>query len=263
MEEVAGILLAGGRSRRMGSDKASLRWHGSTLARRAVGLLARCAEPPVIVVCAPDQELPPLPDWLEVVRDPEPGLGPLAGLASGLAAAGPRATVAAVCAVDAPLAHPAVMRALLGALGTSAAVIPVADGRPQPLFAVYRTELAFLAAALVADGERRAAALGERAGARLVEPFELLVVDDIAAFDPGLASFLSFDDEAAYARALALPQPLVTVAGDLAGPRELRASTLGRARRALLADVVPQRVPEVAVDDETPLFAGDVLVPAG
>jgi molybdopterin-guanine dinucleotide biosynthesis protein A len=263
MEDVAGILLAGGRSRRMGSDKASLRWHGSTLARRAAGLLARCAEPPVIVVCATGKELPPMPDWIEVVHDPEPGLGPLAGLATGLAVAGPRAAVAAVCAVDAPLAHPAVMRALLGALGTSPAVLPLAAGRSQPLFAVYRTELAFLAAALVADGERRAAALGERAGARMVEPFELLVVDDVAAFDPGLASFLSFDEPDAFDRALAVPQPLVTVAGDLAGPRVLRASTLGRARRVLLADVVPQRVPEVAVDDETPLFAGDVLIPAG
>ena len=47
MEGVAGILLAGGRSQRMGRDKASLPWHGSTLARRAAGLLARCAEPPL------------------------------------------------------------------------------------------------------------------------------------------------------------------------------------------------------------------------
>jgi molybdopterin-guanine dinucleotide biosynthesis protein A len=261
MEGVAGILLAGGRSRRMGRDKASLPWHGSTLARRAVGLLARCAEPPVIVVCAPGQELPPLPDWIEVVRDAEPGLGPLAGLAAGLAVAAPRAAVAAVCAVDAPLAHPAVITALLGALGSSPAVVPFGGGRLQPLFAVYRTELASLAAELVAAGELRAAALGERAGARIVEPFELLVVDDIAAFDPDLASFLSFDEAAAYAGALALPQPLVTVTGDLTGPRELRASTVGRARRFLLADVAPQRSATVPVDDETPLFAGDVLVP--
>jgi molybdopterin-guanine dinucleotide biosynthesis protein A len=262
MEGIAGILLAGGRSQRMGRDKASLPWHGSTLARRAAGLLARCCEPPVIVVCAPEQELPPLPGWVEVVRDPEPGLGPLAGLAVGLGAAGPRAEAAAVCAVDAPLAHPAVLTALLGALGGSPAVVPLAAGLPQPLFAVYRTELAFLAAALVADGERRAAALGERAGARSVEPFELLVVDDIAAFDPGLASFRSFDDLAAYDGALSVPQPLVTIAGDLAGPRELRAATVGRARRLLLADVVPQLAAAVPVDDETPLFAGDVLVPA-
>ena len=109
------------------ATRRACRWHGSTLARRAAGLLARCAEPPVIVVCAPDQELPPLPGWVEVVRDPEPGLGPLAGLAAGLAAAGPRAEVAAVCAVDAPLAHPAVMAALLGALGTAPAVVPLSD----------------------------------------------------------------------------------------------------------------------------------------
>jgi molybdopterin-guanine dinucleotide biosynthesis protein A len=262
MEGIAGILLAGGRSQRMGRDKASLPWHGSTLARRTAGLLARIAEPPVIVVCAPDQELPPLPAWVQVARDPEPGLGPLAGLAVGLAAAGPRAEVAAVCAVDAPLAHPAVLSALLSAIGSAPAVVPLSDARPQPLFAVYRTELAFLAAALVADGERRAAQLGERAGARVVEPFELLVVDDVAAFDPSFASFRSFDAPAAYDSALALPQPLVRVEGGLAGPPEIRASTVGQARRLLLAEVMPERAGSVPVDDETPLFAGDRLVPA-
>jgi molybdopterin-guanine dinucleotide biosynthesis protein A len=262
MEGVAGILLAGGRSQRMGRDKASLPWHGSTLVRRAAGLLARIAEPPVIVVCAPDQARPPLPSWVQVARDPEPGLGPLAGLAVGLAAAGPRAEAAAVCAVDAPLAHPAVLAALLGALGASPAVVPLSDGRPQPLFAVYRTELAFLAAALVADGERRASQLAERAGARVVEPFELLVVDDVAAFDPAFASFLSFDDADAYDAALALPQPVVRVTGGLAGPPEIRASTVGRASRLLLADVRPEQPRSVPVDDETPLFAGDRLVPA-
>lgn len=247
----------------MGRDKACLPWHGSTLARRAAGLIARCCEPPVIVVCAPDQVLPSLPAWVQVVRDTEPGLGPLAGLATGLAVAGTRAEAAAVCAVDAPLAHPSVLTALLGALGTAAAVVPLADELPQPLFAVYRTELALLAAALVADGERRASALAERSGARMIEPFELLVVDDIAAFDPAFASFTSLDDAEAYERALAAPPPLVTVAGELAGPRELRAATLGRARRLLLADVVPRLAAAVPVDDETPLFAGDALVPAG
>ena len=195
MEGIAGILLAGGRSQRMGRDKASLPWHGSTLARRAAGLLARVAEPPVIVVCAPEQELPPLPLWVQIVRDPEPGLGPLAGLASGLAAAGPRAE--ARCGLRRRRSARPSRRA--GGAPRRARRRPRRSCRsrtalPQPLFAVYRTELAFLAAALVADGERRAAALGERSGARAVEPFELLVVDDIAAFDPGLASFSSFDD---------------------------------------------------------------------
>jgi molybdopterin-guanine dinucleotide biosynthesis protein A len=261
MDDVAGILLAGGRSRRMGSDKAGLSWHGSTLARRAAGLLARCTVPPVVVVCAPEQELPALPGWVTVVRDSEAGLGPLAGLAAGLTAAASRAPIAAVCAVDAPLAHPAVMKALLDALGDAPAVVPVSDGRPQPLFAVYRSALGELAEDLLAGGERRAAALGERAGARLVEPFELLVVDDVAAFDPELASFRSLDDSEAYALALALPQPLVRVTGGLAGPAEIRASTVARASRVLAADVAPQHAGRVPMDGETPLFAGDVLVP--
>jgi hypothetical protein len=52
------------------------------------------------------------------------------------------------------------------------------------------------------------------------------------------------------------------VGGGLAGPPEIRASTVGRARRLLLADVMPERAGSVPVDEETPLFAGDRLVPA-
>jgi molybdenum cofactor guanylyltransferase len=260
MVGVAGILLAGGRSQRMGRDKASLPWHGSTFARRATGLLARCAEPPVIVVCAPGQELPPLPDWVDVVRDPEPGLGPLAGLAAGLAAA--HAPLAVVCAVDSPLAHPSVLAALVGALGAAPAAVPRSEGRPQPLFAVYRSELAQLAAELLAAGERRAAALGEHAGARVVERADVLALPGVAAFDPGLASLLSLDDADAYDRALAAPEPLIRVGG-LHGQSEVRASSVGRARRLLAADVTPQPAGAVPVDDETPLYAGDVLVAPG
>ena len=105
-------------------------------------------------------------------------------------------------------------------------------GRPQPLFAAYRTRRAALAALLVRWRAPRLRA--RRAGGRAhVEPFELLVVDDVAAYDPGLASFLSFDSAEAFAAALALPQPLVRVTGGLAGPAEIRASTVDRARRAL------------------------------
>ena len=141
--------------------------------------------------------------------------------------------------------------------------MPLSEALPQPLFAVYRTELAFLAAALVADGERRASELGVRAGARIVEPFELLVVDDVAAFDPALASFLSFDDPDAYDGALAVPQPLVTRHGRARRARARSAPRrVGRARRVLVADVAPQHAGAVPVDAETPLFAGDALVPA-
>ena len=51
--DAAGIVLAGGRSSRMGTPKAALEWHGSTLLRRVVGLVGRSVDGPVIVVCAP------------------------------------------------------------------------------------------------------------------------------------------------------------------------------------------------------------------
>ncbi|MEA2226533.1 MAG: molybdenum cofactor guanylyltransferase [Solirubrobacteraceae bacterium] len=65
----AGIVLAGGRSSRMGSPKAALEWHGSTLLRRVVGIVGRGVDGPVVVVRAPGQELPPLPEGVEIVED--------------------------------------------------------------------------------------------------------------------------------------------------------------------------------------------------
>ena len=90
----AGLILAGGRSTRMGRPKAALEWHGSTLLRRVVGLVARAVDGPVIVVRAPGQELPGLPREVEQVEDAREGRGPLQGLAAGLRAVEGRARAA-------------------------------------------------------------------------------------------------------------------------------------------------------------------------
>jgi hypothetical protein len=68
--KAAGLVLAGGRSTRMGAPKASLEWHGSTLLYRAAALLARVVDGPVVVVAAPGQQLPELPAGAEVDRRP-------------------------------------------------------------------------------------------------------------------------------------------------------------------------------------------------
>jgi len=75
--DTAGIVLAGGRSSRMGTPKAALEWHGSTLLRRTAGILARVTTGPVLVVRAPGQELPALPPRFEAVEPPAEGLGPV------------------------------------------------------------------------------------------------------------------------------------------------------------------------------------------
>ena len=94
----------------MGTPKAALEWHGSTLLRRVTGIVARATGGPIVVVRAPGQELPALPRGVEVTEDAREGRGPLQGLAAGLAAVGGRAEVTFVSSTDAPLLHPAFVR---------------------------------------------------------------------------------------------------------------------------------------------------------
>src|SRR6185312_14133492 len=84
MADAAGIVLAGGRSSRMGTPKAALEWHGSTLLRRVVGIVARATNGPVVVVRAIGQDLPGLPEGTLVADDPREGKGPVQGIAAGL-----------------------------------------------------------------------------------------------------------------------------------------------------------------------------------
>lgn len=141
---LGGVVLAGGRSRRMGTAKATLDWHGTPLVAHIAAQVARATGGPVVVVAAPGQVLPPL-EWL-VVRDPRPGLGPVQGLAAGLAALDAHADVAFACATDQPHAAE-VLPALLAALRAGDDAVAY-DG--QPLGALYRTALAARAQARLA-----------------------------------------------------------------------------------------------------------------
>src|ERR1700756_3892554 len=142
MLRASAIVLAGGKSSRMGSPKAALEWHGSTLLRRVTGIVARSVDGPVVVVSAPGQALPALDGAVEVVADEREGRGPLQGLAAGLAAVGDRAEVAYVSSTDVPLLHPAFVRRVVGGFTADIdVVLPEIHGFRQPLSAAYRTRL--------------------------------------------------------------------------------------------------------------------------
>ena len=151
----------------MGTPKAALEWHGSTLLRRTVGILARATGGPVVVVRALGQDLPELPPDVEVVDDPREGKGPVQGLAAGLGALIDRADVAFVSSTDMPFLHPAFIRRVVRGLGQARSedgadvCLPVARGYPQPLAAAYRVALAGTAGRLVKDGRLRPAFLFE------------------------------------------------------------------------------------------------------
>ncbi|WP_425518558.1 molybdenum cofactor guanylyltransferase [Mycobacterium spongiae] len=166
---LAGVVLAGGESRRMGRDKATLPYPGGTvtLVEHVLGVVGqRCN--PVFVMAAPGQPLPPLE--VRVIRDEVRGLGPLPALGRGLrAAAQAGAEFAFVSAVDMPsltveLIDDLAQRAAV----TNADVVLPWDGRSHYLAAVYRTELADRVEALVAAGQRRMSALVDASDAQQI-----------------------------------------------------------------------------------------------
>ena len=225
----AAIVLAGGESRRMGRPKATLEWHGSTLVRHAVGIAARAVDGPIVVVHALGQELPALPDGVELAVDGRAERGPLEGIAAGFAAIGDRADAAFVCGVDAPLLHPALVRFVIAALAAGGDEIdvaaPAARGFSHPLTAAYRTTVTGLLHELLAADRLRARDLVEGSRSVLLDEAALLADPDIAAFDPGLRSLTNINDPAGYEAARARPAPEVTIIGR----GGVRAATLGAA----------------------------------
>src|SRR5215471_8117127 len=111
-----GIVLCGGQSKRMGRPKAWLPFDGELMLPRVVRLLSTAVSP-VVVVAAPDQEIPPVPADLSVVRDEEKGRGPLQGLAAGLSALAGRVEAAYLSSCDVPFLRPAFVERLLDLLG--------------------------------------------------------------------------------------------------------------------------------------------------
>ena len=272
MSGSAGIVLAGGRSSRMGTPKAALEWHGSTLLRRTVGIIARATDGPVVVVRAPGQELPALPAETEVVDDPQEGLGPVQGLAAGLAALTGRAEVAFVSSTDMPFLHPAFVRRVLRAVQEEGADVglPVARGYPQPLAASYSVALAPVAAKLVAGERLRPAFLFEECEVERLDETALLADPVLAALDPGLDSVVNVNEPGDYQAARARPAPEVTIQrfGPLAdgnrGPEQLRAATVAGAAAAAGLEldrhvVAALNGDQITRDGETPLATGDTV----
>jgi molybdopterin-guanine dinucleotide biosynthesis protein A len=173
---VGGIVLCGGQSKRMGRPKAWLPFAGERMLPRVVRLLGEAVHP-VVVVAAPEQEVPPLPPDLIVVRDSEKGRGPLQGLAAGLAALQGKADAAYLSSCDVPFLQPAFVRRLIELLGDHAICVPRVGGFHHPLAAVYRVEVADAVARLLAEDRLRPFFLFEAVPTRVVGPEELADAD--------------------------------------------------------------------------------------
>ncbi len=148
---LSGLILAGGRSVRMGRDKARLVLpDGRTLWQRQTDILREAGITNVLVSVAfgSDFKLP----GVTLVADLRPDAGPLAGIAAGLRAAAEGLVL--VLAVDMPEIQAEHLQQLLNLSTGSCGVVPVRDGRCEPLVAVYPAALADSAEVALATGQR-------------------------------------------------------------------------------------------------------------
>jgi molybdenum cofactor guanylyltransferase len=218
---VTAAVLAGGRSRRMGTDKALVSMGGMPLVTRAVSPLASvCARVLVVVSDASVLAGVELPLGTSVITDSVAFQGPLGGLASALAAA--ETDWVFVVGVDMPFVRVDVLRMLWAQVahtgsredpGSAQAVMPMGDEGPQPLLSLYRVDCLGAVQSMLAEGSLRLADLRTRV--RVLDvPIEM-----IQSVDPELLSVVN-----------------VNTAKDLADAQDLVDARLSRAKQEGGAD---------------------------
>jgi molybdopterin-guanine dinucleotide biosynthesis protein A len=189
----AAIVLCGGHSRRMGRDKAALPFGGDSLLSRVVGIVARVVDE-VWIVAREGQTLPEIPSGCRVARDPREGLGPLAGLAAGLAAM--KSERAFLTSCDVPLLQPAYLHRLFALSHGHPAAVPRVDGRYMVTSAIYARELLPMARQLLEQRRLRPLFLIQAVDTRVVEESEL------RDCDPELLSLFNCNTPDAYREAV-------------------------------------------------------------
>jgi molybdopterin-guanine dinucleotide biosynthesis protein A len=166
--------------------------------QRVVRLVASVADP-VVAVAAAEQDLPPLPKTVRVVRDPVAGLGPLQGLATGFTALDGSVDVAFAVGTDVPLLKPAWITRLVELIGDHDLAIPFVDGGLHPLAALYRPAAVMPEIRYMLAADRlRATELADRVYSRFV------TADELRDIDSNFDTLRNINTQADYRAALAV-----------------------------------------------------------
>lgn len=194
MERLDGVVLAGGRSRRLGLDKGLVRFGGVPLLRIVVERVAQVCREVVVAVDRPDRyEGLGLPARL--VADESPGLGPLSGLQVGLRTCRTEHVLVAAC--DLPFLNMELLRHMARLPRSYQALVPWRDGRWQPLHAIYARSCLEAVDAMAAGGGSMQELLGRLNVRRLDE-------EEMDRLDPDGLSLLNLNERSDLDRARGL-----------------------------------------------------------
>lgn len=192
-DHITGIILCGGKSVRMGKNKALLELGGRRVIDRVIGVMGKLFPTLFLVTNTPDAYAF---TGIETVQDAIPEGGSLVGLYTGLRHA--TTAKAFVVACDMPFLNEALIRRMVEAAADDAAIIPRSPDGLQPLHALYSTACAPTLAKVVESGEKR---IQKACEALPVREFGW---DEIKPVDPEGHSFMNVNTPEEWERAVAI-----------------------------------------------------------
>jgi len=186
--ETSAIVLAGGRSRRLGDNKIMKTLGSASLLEQVVSSVGSISNE-ILIVAAEERLVPKLTGYpnLRVVTDIYPGKGPLGGIYTGLKVSATFLNL--VVAADMPFLNKALLRYMLELVNGVDLVIPRVGGQVEPLHAVYTQDCIAAIEQMMKEGELGVHNLCSRINVRYVE------ADEIARFDPEQRSFFNINTE--------------------------------------------------------------------
>ena len=196
---ITAVILAGGRSRRLGRDKAVEPFDGEPLIRRVIRRASEAVSARKVVVVVADPERAaalPLDDHHCTAVDIFPDCGSLGGIYTGLNAATTEWSLVTAC--DMPFLSAPLLAHMAGLRDGADAVVPVVDGRPEPTHALYNRRCLPAIEAKLRAGQLKISGFFDDVTVRYV------LEGDLRNFDPDLLSFFNINRPEDLARATEL-----------------------------------------------------------
>jgi molybdopterin-guanine dinucleotide biosynthesis protein A len=191
------IILCGGKSSRMGQDKATLPFGPECMLQRVVRLIGEVVPARnIVVVAAADQTLPPLPPEVKLARDEHEDRGPLEGLAAGLRCLSDDVEAVYATSCDVPLLVPEFVTQMFAKLGDYEIAVPYDQERLHPLSAVYRCSVLPQIERMLRDDQLRVRQLFDAVSTCRI------ATDELRSADPTLSTLENLNSPEDYRRSL-------------------------------------------------------------
>ena len=192
---VTGIILAGGKSSRFGSNKALAEFNGIPLIERVTSVLGGIFEKLMIITNSPlEYSYLKIPLYQDLVK----GLGPVGGIYTGLDALDD--DWAFFCACDMPFINEGLVRYITGIRDGFDAVVPKIDWKIEPLHALYRKKCLSAMKELIYKKEYQTIKAFSNINVRYVEE------EEIKAYDPQEKAFLNVNKQDELAKIVKMEQ---------------------------------------------------------